>query len=117
MPTMAPLMPVTFMVAVAFFAAVSTMAMVSLPTRAATCAALAATDVARRATEGCGGGFQPDREIIGPLSSDRHLSLKSMPDHDSLTGSPMDVTDIGIIWSCRFGRDGLAQPIPMADLT
>ncbi len=29
----------------------------------------------------------------------------------------MDWTENGIIWSYRFGRDGLAQPIPVENLT
>src|SRR6478735_8013588 len=51
MPTRAPEIPVTFTEPVAFFCAVSTMAMVSPPTRAATCAALAAADVINKAAE------------------------------------------------------------------
>src|SRR3954464_7481926 len=50
MPTNAPEMPVTLTDPVAFFCAVSTIAIVSPPIRAATCAALAADD-SNNATE------------------------------------------------------------------
>src|SRR3954463_4736607 len=51
MPTSAPEMPVTLTDPVAFFCAVSTVAMVSPPIRAATCAALAAADDSNSAAE------------------------------------------------------------------
>src|SRR6185503_7570940 len=51
MPTSAPEMPVTLTDPVAFFCAVSTIAMVSPPIRAATCAALAAADDSNNAAE------------------------------------------------------------------
>src|SRR5207253_6907641 len=51
MPTSAPEMPVTLTDPVAFFCAVSTMAMVSPPIRAATRAALAAADDSNSAAE------------------------------------------------------------------
>ena len=51
MPTSAPEMPVTLTDPVTFFCAVSTIAMVSPPIRAATCAALAAADGSNNAAE------------------------------------------------------------------
>ena len=51
MPTSLPEMPDTLTEPVAFFCAVSTVAMVSPPIRAATCAALAATDPINSAAE------------------------------------------------------------------
>src|SRR5205807_7579716 len=51
MPTSGPEMPVTLTDPVAFFCAVSTMAMVSPPIGAATCAALAAADDSNSAAE------------------------------------------------------------------
>src|SRR2546430_17604977 len=51
MPTSAPEMPVPLTEPIAFFCAVSTIAIVSPPIRAATCAALAAADDSNNAAE------------------------------------------------------------------
>src|SRR3954451_13712344 len=85
MPTSAPEMPVTLTDPVAFFCAVSTVAMVSPPIRAATCAALAAADDSNSATEAA----KIERKFIVKLpvfrwsSQDQHSGYRRRGETDA----------------------------------